>query len=91
MPAAAGTRVAPARIAFERLMARYAAALRAGSAVAGGAAALVGLAPPARLPVVGPAVAGLLAWAAAYLAVAFRRGWTWWLVQTVVCVVACRC
>jgi len=85
------TPVGPARVAFERLMARYAAALRAGSALAAGLAAFVGLAPPASPPLVTVAVAALVAWAGCYLTVALNRGWTWWLVPADVAVAAGLC
>jgi signal transduction histidine kinase len=56
------------------LIARCAAGLRAASAVAAGIAAFVGLAPPASLLAVAVAAAGLVGWAAGYVAVALRRG-----------------
>src|SRR5262249_46052348 len=85
------TATGPARVAFERLLARYAAALRAGSALAAAPVAFVGLAPPASLPVVTVTVTMLVAWAGGYLAVAVTRGWTWWLVPVDVAVAAGLC
>jgi signal transduction histidine kinase len=87
----AATGLGPARAAFERLMARYAAGLRAGSAVAAGTAAVVGFAPPASSALVGLAVAGLLLWAGSYATVALTRGWTRWLVPGDIAVAAALC
>jgi len=70
MPAS-GSRVA--RTAFARLMTRCAAALRIGSAVAGGIAAFAGLAPPASAAAVAVAVTVTTGWSAAY-AVLLLRG-----------------
>jgi signal transduction histidine kinase len=81
----------PARAALERLTAGCAAGLRGGSAVAAGIAAFVGLAPPASLRFVVPAVAGLTAWAAAYAALMLTRGWSAGLVAGDVAVAACLC
>jgi len=83
--------IGPAQAAFERLMARYAAGLRAGSAVAAGIAAIVGLAPPASPALVGVAIAGLLVWAGSYAVVALTRGWTRWLVVGDIAVAAVLC
>jgi signal transduction histidine kinase len=64
MPAT-GSRVA--RSAFARLMVRCAVGLRLGSAVAAGIAAFAaGLAPPATVAAVAPAVAVTVLWSAAY-------------------------
>jgi signal transduction histidine kinase len=88
MPATAS---GPAQAAFERLMARCAAALRAGSALAGAAALLVGIGPPARLvPVLAAAVA-LLAWAGAYSWWLLTRGWSRWLAGADIAVAATLC
>src|SRR5262249_21560862 len=81
----------PARAAFERLMARFAAGLRVGGAVAGGVGAVLGLGAPASPVMVGIAVAGLLGWAAGYATVALGSGWTRWLVVTDLVVVAVLC
>ncbi len=81
----------PARAGFERLMARFAAGLRVGGAVAGGVGALLGLAVPASPTVVGIAVAGLLGWAAIYAALTLRSGWTRWLVAGDIVVAAVVC
>jgi hypothetical protein len=87
----AATATRPAQAAFERLMARYAAGLRGGSAIAAGIAAVVGLAPPASPGLVGVAIAGLLAWAGSYAAAALTRGWTRWLVAGDIAVAAALC
>jgi signal transduction histidine kinase len=70
----------PARVAFERLMTRFAVGLRLGGAIAAGVGALLGLAAPASPVLTVAAVVGLLAWSAGYALVTMRRGWTWWLV-----------
>ncbi|HEY6746817.1 MAG TPA: hypothetical protein VI357_13990, partial [Mycobacteriales bacterium] len=70
MPAT-GSRAA--RIAFARLLARCAAGLRLGSAVAAGIAAFAGLGPPASVVPVAAAVAGTVAWSAAYAVALLRR------------------
>ena len=75
MPAS-GSRVA--RTAFARLMTRCAAALRIGSAVAGGIAAFAGLAPPASAAAVAVAVTVTTGWSAAYAVLLLRgRGGHW--------------
>ncbi|HST67165.1 MAG TPA: ATP-binding protein [Mycobacteriales bacterium] len=70
MPAT-GSRVA--RNAFARLMARCAAGLRVGSAVAAGTAAFAGLDPPASAALVAVAVAGAATWSVGYAVVLWRR------------------
>src|SRR5262249_2451465 len=81
----------PARAAFEGLMARFAAGLRVGGAVAGGVGAVLGLAAPASPVLVAITVAGLLGWAAGYATVALGSGWARWLVATDIVVVAVLC
>jgi signal transduction histidine kinase len=62
-----------ARVAFARLMARCAAGLRVGSAVAAGIAAFAGLDPPAALVPVALAVTVAAAWSGTYAVVLLRR------------------
>jgi signal transduction histidine kinase len=83
--------IGPAAAAFERLLARFGAALRLAGAVAGAVGALVGLAPPARPVVVGLAVSLSLGWAVAYALLAWRRGWIGWLVLGDIAAVSLLC
>ncbi len=72
-------------------MARCAAGLRVGSAVAGGLAAVLGLGRPASPVLVAMAVAALLAWAGRYSRTALIRGWTTWLVVGDIAVAVAAC
>lgn len=76
MLATATATTGPTQAALDRLVAGCAAGLRGGSVAAAGAAAFVGLAPPASAGLVGAAVAGLVGWAAAYALELVRRGWS---------------
>ncbi len=87
MPAT-GSRAA--RRAFERLLARCAVGLRTGAAVAGGVAALAGLAPPAAAGWVLPAVLLGAGWAAVHASV-LLRGWRPWPVVVDAGVAAALC
>jgi signal transduction histidine kinase len=70
----------PAQAAFERLMSRCAAALRAGSAAAGAAAVLTGMTAPVRPAAAAGAAGVLLGWGAVYAWWQLARGWSRWLV-----------
>ncbi len=73
-----GGHPAPATYVMDRLAAAVAALLRVSVAVVGGAAAIVGLAPPARPAWVYPAVGLSLLWSLAYARLALRSGLRTW-------------
>jgi signal transduction histidine kinase len=81
----------PATYAMRRIAAWFACALRDAVALVGGVAALVGVAPPASLGWVLPAVAVNVGWAALFTFVALTRGLRAWLVTVEVLVTTALC
>jgi signal transduction histidine kinase len=70
------------------IMARLAAAVRGSAGAVAALSALLGIAPPASLSWVGPAVAVLVAWTAIYVYVALTRGLRAWAIAVDVALIS---